>query len=322
MRSASARLSPACDQTGLYGVFGRTLSRKSVAAYAERCASPRRATGCAADVHLAEPVAIGSLASTQIVRSSMVTLTLIGGPTALVEYAGVRWLLDPAFSPPGEYGSGLVKTAGPALEPATLGTIDVVLLSHDQHADNLDPAGRELLPGVGQVLTTAPAAERLGGTTHGMEPWSTLRVPRAGGDAVTVTAVPAQHGPDGSEPVMGAVIGFVLAAPGEDTVYVSGDNASLDVVGEIVARVGTVDVAVLFAGAAQVPSRFDGAYLTLSSDRAAQATILLGARAAIPVHYEGWSHFQQGAESLRGAFAGNGVGDRLRLALPGETVTA
>jgi hypothetical protein len=37
----------------------------------------------------------------------MVKLTLIGGPTALLEFAGVRWLLDPAFSPPGEYGNGL-----------------------------------------------------------------------------------------------------------------------------------------------------------------------------------------------------------------------
>jgi L-ascorbate metabolism protein UlaG (beta-lactamase superfamily) len=252
----------------------------------------------------------------------MVKLTLIGGPTALLEFAGVRWLLDPAFSPPGEYGNGLVKISGPALDPAALGAIDVVLLSHDQHADNLDPAGRELLPQAGRVLTTAEGAKRLGGNAHGIEPWSIVQVPRAGTEPVTVTAVPAQHGPDGCEPVTGPVIGFVLAAPGEDTVYVSGDNASLDVVGEIVARLGTVEVAVLFAGAAQVPTRFDGAYLTLSSDRAAQATILLGARAAIPIHYEGWSHFQQGADSLRGAFAGNGIGDRLRLALPGETVTA
>jgi L-ascorbate metabolism protein UlaG (beta-lactamase superfamily) len=252
----------------------------------------------------------------------MVKLTLIGGPTALLEFAGVRWLLDPAFSPPGEYGNGLVKISGPALDPAALGAIDVVLLSHDQHADNLDPAGRELLPQAGRVLTTAEGAKRLGGNAHGIEPWSIVQVPRAGTEPVTVTAVPAQHGPDGCEPVTGPVIGFVLTAPDEDTVYVSGDNASLDVVGEIVAHLGTFDVAVLCAGAAQIPSRFDGAYLTLSSDRAAQATILLGARAAIPVHYEGWTHFQQDAESLRGAFAGNGIGDRLRLAQRGETVTA
>ena len=81
-------------------------------------------------------------------------------------------------------------------------------------------------------------------------------------------------------------------------------------------------MAILFAGAVQLPHRFDGAYLTLSSDRAAEAAKLLGVRAALPVHFEGWSHFTQGSRELRAAFAGNGVSDRLVLAERGETVTA
>ena len=40
----------------------------------------------------------------------MLKLTLIGGPTAVLEYGGVRWLTDHAFSSPGEYAGGLVKT--------------------------------------------------------------------------------------------------------------------------------------------------------------------------------------------------------------------
>jgi CspA family cold shock protein len=40
--------------------------------------------------------------------------------------------------------------------------------------------------------------------------------------------VPALHGPEGSEHLVGEVTGFVLAGPGLPTVYVSGDNASLD----------------------------------------------------------------------------------------------
>jgi hypothetical protein len=137
-----------------------------------------------------------------------------------------------------------------------------------------------------------------------------------------VTALPAQHGPDGTDHITGPVIGFLLEADGEDRVYVSGDNASLDVVRTIAERVGDVDVAILFAGAVQLPHRFDGAYLTLSSDRAAMATKLLGVRAALPVHFEGWTHFTQGARELRAAFAGNSVSDRLVLAERGETVTA
>ena len=252
----------------------------------------------------------------------MVKVTLVGGPTAVLEYAGLRWLTDPALSEPGEYAGGLVKTTGPAIEPEALLPIDVVLLSHEHHSDNLDPAGREFLPSAGRVLTTGQGAERLGANATGLEPWSSVEVERGGGSPVTVTAVPAQHGPDGTDHITGPVIGFVLRADGEDTVYVSGDNASLDVVRGIVERIGGADVAILFAGAVQLPRRFDGAYLTLSSDRAAEATKLLGVRAALPVHFEGWAHFTQGARELRAAFAGNSVPDRLVLAERGETVTA
>lgn len=251
----------------------------------------------------------------------MTTLTLIGGPTALLRYGGINWLTDPAFSPPGEYPGGLVKTTGPAIPAAELGQVDVVLLSHDQHSDNLDPAGRELLPSVGRVLTTTAGAERLKlDNVIGLEPWATAQIERPDGARVTVTAVPAQHGPDGSEPVTGAVIGFVLAGDGLDTVYVSGDNASVEVVRGIVERVGAVDLAVLFAGAVQIPQRFDGAYLTLSSDRAAEAAKVLGARVVIPVHFEGWTHFTQGSDALRAAFAGNGITDLLRLPERGQTI--
>jgi L-ascorbate metabolism protein UlaG (beta-lactamase superfamily) len=245
----------------------------------------------------------------------VITVTLVGGPTAMIEYAGLRWLTDPTFSEPDTY-AGLTKTTAPRLDPAQLEPVDVVLLSHDQHSDNLDPAGREFLPRAERVLTTTAGAERLGDNATGLEPWSTFAI----GD-VTVTAVPALHGPPGAEPVTGPVIGFVLSSEGEDTVYVSGDNASVDVVDEIAERLSPIDVAVLFVGAVQIPARFDGAYLTLSADRAAIATELLQARAVVPVHFEGWTHFTQGLPQIRAAFAGYGLSDRLVAAEPGETVT-
>ena len=227
----------------------------------------------------------------------------------------MRWLTDPTFSEPGTY-EGLTKTTAPRLSPEEVGAVDVVLLSHDQHSDNLDPAGRAFLPRAGRVLTTVAGAERLGGNAEGLEPWSSATV----GD-VTVTAVPALHGPPGAEPVTGPVIGFVLKSDGEDTVYVSGDNASVHIVSEIVERLAPIDVAVLFVGAVQIPARFEGAYLTLSSERAAIATELLGARAVVPVHFEGWTHFTQGLPQIRAAFAGYSLGDRLVAAEPGETVS-
>ena len=257
-------------------------------------------------------------------HSSRVThaleLTLIGGPTAIFEYGGLRWLTDPTFSPPGEYAGGLVKTAGPALSPDQLEPLDVVLLSHDHHSDNLDPAGRESLARAGQVLTTADGAARLGQKAVGLPPWSSTEIARPDGGSVTVTALPALHGPAGSEAVTGPVIGFALAASELGTIYVSGDNASLEVVREIGRRCGPVEIAILFAGAVQLPQRFDGAYLTLSSDLAAQAAIILDAPTVIPLHFEGWAHFTQGADQLRAAFAGHGVSGRLVIPAPGSPV--
>lgn len=250
----------------------------------------------------------------------MHSFTLVGGPTAVFEYGSMRWMTDPAFSPPGEYG-GLVKLTGPALEPDAVGPIDVVLVSHDHHADNLDPAGRAFLPRAGRVLTTVAGAERLGGNATGLEPWSSVAVEAGDGSSVTITAVPAQHGPDGTDHIQGPVIGFVLRAPGAETVYVSGDNASLDVVRRIAEHVGHVDVAVLFAGAVQLAHKFDGAYLTLSSDHAADAAKILDAHRVVPVHFEGWQHFTQGADALRSAFAGNGIAGRLRVPERGVPLT-
>jgi L-ascorbate metabolism protein UlaG (beta-lactamase superfamily) len=248
------------------------------------------------------------------------TLLLIGGPTAIIDYAGLRLLTDPTFDPPGEHEGGLTKLRGPALAPEEVGAIDAVLLSHDHHADNLDPGGRAFLPRAGRTLTTSAGAERLGGNAIGLEPWARVELERPGGDAVAVTAVPALHGPEGSEPVTGPVIGFVLAADGAPKLYVSGDNASVDVVREIARRSGPIELAVLFCGGVSLPHRFEGAYLTLSADAAAQAAGVLGARAVAPVHFEGWAHFTQGAAELRAAFAAAGIGERLVVPDPGESV--
>ena len=129
----------------------------------------------------------------------MATLTarVVGGPTAVLEYAGLRWLTDPSLSPPGKYEGGLVKTAAPALDIEAIEPIDVVLLSHDQHSDNLDPGGRELLPRAGQVLTTVDGARRLGGNAKGLELWSSVEMERPRGPPVTVTRCRPSTGPKG-----------------------------------------------------------------------------------------------------------------------------
>jgi L-ascorbate metabolism protein UlaG (beta-lactamase superfamily) len=247
------------------------------------------------------------------------TVTLVGGPTALLEYAGLRLLTDPTFDPaPRDYGRedapSLHKTEGPALSPDEVGDVDVALVSHDHHPDNLDEAGRAYLTRARRVITTTAGAERLGGGATGLEPWESTQV-----DAVTITAVPAQHGPDGTDHITGPVIGFVLESDGLPRVYVSGDNASVAVVERIVERLGVMDVAVLFAGGASLEGRFDGALLTLGATEAAQAARVLGARAVLPVHQQGWAHFSAPPEDLHHAFDQAGLSEILVTIAPGQT---
>jgi L-ascorbate metabolism protein UlaG (beta-lactamase superfamily) len=113
------------------------------------------------------------------------------------------------------------------------------------------------------------------------------------------------------------VTGFVLTGAGLPTVYVSGDNASLEVVEEIAARFGPVDTAILFAGAPRFPVLFDGSLIVLDSAQAAEAAAILGARRVVPVHYDGWEHFGEGRDELVAAFTAAGLADRLDLGEPG-----
>jgi L-ascorbate metabolism protein UlaG (beta-lactamase superfamily) len=240
-----------------------------------------------------------------------------GGPTALFEYGGLRFLTDPTFDGPGDYaspGPTLTKTAPSTTSPADLGPIDVVLLSHDEHADNLDASGRALLADVPLTLTTPSGGERLGEKAKGLVDWETVELERPGGGTITVTGVPAIHGPGAREevePFAGHVVGFVLTGEDLPTVYVSGDNASLDAVREIADRFAPIDTALLFAGAPRFPMLFDGGLIVLDSTQAAEATRILDARRVVPVHHDSWAHFTEGREELEAAFAAAGLTDRL-----------
>ncbi|NIL42878.1 MBL fold metallo-hydrolase [Salinispora arenicola] len=246
---------------------------------------------------------------------------VFGGPTALFEYGGLRLLTDPTFDAPGDYyESGqriLTKTAPPSGSSADLGRIDVVLLSHDEHPDNLDNSGRVLLADVPLTLTTPEGGRRLGNRAKGLADWESTELDRPGGGRITVTGVPAIHGPgarEDVEPITGQVVGFVLTGEGLPTVYVSGDNASLDAVKEIAERFEPVDTAILFAGAPRFPGAlFDGALIVLDSVQAAEAAEILGTRRVVPVHYDSWAHFTEGRDELVAAFTAAGLVDRLDL---------
>jgi L-ascorbate metabolism protein UlaG (beta-lactamase superfamily) len=250
-------------------------------------------------------------------------ITVLGGSTTVVDIAGRRIVMDPTFDPPGVHAY-LTKTAGPAASADALGSVDAILISHDQHPDNLDDDGRRLALAAPLVLTHPGAAGRLGPPAVGLQPWQSYDLPDGSGP-LAVQAVPAVHGPaDGQRDASGhincEVSGFVLSGPGLPTVYLSGDNASIRAVKDVADRVGDIDIAVLFAGAASVPTKENGQPLTLTAARAAAAAEVLGAKVVIPAHVDGWAHFSEGVDEFVAAFDEAGVSSLLRVAAHSEWI--
>ena len=222
-------------------------------------------------------------------------LTHIGGPTVLIEIGGRRLLTDPTFDVPGRrysfgWGSFSRKLSGPAVPAAELGRLDAILLTHDHHGDNLDAAGRALLPSAGVVITTASGARRLGGDVRGLDPWESTRL-----DEIEITATPCRHGPALLRPVYGDVVGFALRCEGR-TLWISGDTVLYDGVRTVAERL-QVDVALVHLGAVRFgvtgPLRY-----TLTAGEAIELCRLIRPRVVIPVHYEGWSHFSEGRAAI------------------------
>jgi len=238
-----------------------------------------------------------------------VRLTHIGGPTVLIEVGGWRVLTDPTFDPPGRsyrfgWGTGSRKLTGPAIAASEIGAIDAVLLSHDHHDDNLDPAGRALLPSAGTVITTVPGARRLGGDTRGLEPWASTRLEAPGRPTIEVTATPCRHGPPLSHPIVGEVIGFGLRWDGQEhgVLWISGDTVLYDGVRQVADRL-QVGIALLHLGGVRFPISGPVRY-TMTAREAVELCRLVQPRTVIPIHYEGWKHFREGREAIEHELAG------------------
>jgi L-ascorbate metabolism protein UlaG (beta-lactamase superfamily) len=258
---------------------------------------------------------------------SSIRVTHIGGPTVLLEIDGWRILTDPTFDDPGRkyhfgWGTGSRKVTGPAIPLDDLGRIDAVLLTHDHHADNLDDAGRALLPSSGIVVTTSSGAQRLGSGTRGLDPWGSTRLDGAGRLSIEVTATPCRHGPPLSHALVGDVVGFVLQWHGQEhgLLWISGDTVLYDGVRQVAGRFN-VGLALLHLGSAQFPVTGPVRY-TMTARDAINLCQLLRPRTAIPVHYEGWSHFREGRSAIEHELeaAPVGIRDSFRLLKLGTEV--
>ena len=129
------------------------------------------------------------------------------------------------------------RSTGPAVAAAELGPIDAVLLTTTTTpTTSTTPGGHCCRPPV-------PCSPRCPARNG----WAAMRTgshlgddPAAGADrpTVDVTATPCRHGPPGSRPITGDVIGFALGWDGQrhGVLWISGDTVLYDGVRQVADR--------------------------------------------------------------------------------------
>ncbi|GAA1019403.1 MBL fold metallo-hydrolase [Acrocarpospora pleiomorpha] len=233
-----------------------------------------------------------------------VRFTHIGGPTVLIDVGGWRLLTDPTFDPPGRtyafgWGTSSRKLTGPAVAPADLPPIDAILLTHVHHGDNLDDAGRALLPTAGVIVTTRSGAPAIPGAARGLRADETTRLEAPGRPAIDITATPCRHGPPLSRPIVGDVIGFALTWPGQahGPLWITGDTVYTRAVQATATRLrpGTI---LLHLGGVGFPLTGPLRY-TMTAEQAVRLCETITPHTVLPIHYEGWQHFRENREGVQ-----------------------
>ena len=231
-----------------------------------------------------------------------VTITHIDTACCLIEVEGFRILTDPVFDLPGHWyhhgwGAFSRKTSTPRLDAASLGRIDLVLLSHHQHKDNLDNAGKTILDRGMPVVSTRAAAKKLPNTT-GLAPWETTEL-AINGKKLRITGTPCRHHPPFLPGFFsGPVTGFVLQWEGcTEAIYISGDTVLYSPLYEVGNRF-SIGIALIHVGRATFPWLTGPGKYTMDGKDFIKLVEQMHPRVAIPIHNGGWTHFKESDGSL------------------------
>ncbi|KFY70086.1 hypothetical protein V499_09468 [Pseudogymnoascus sp. VKM F-103] len=265
--------------------------------------------------------------------------------TAILNIDGINFLTDPYFGDAGTFEQeidwskvrlkedfGLDEapppvqlsiSKAPAMKLHDLPPIDAVLLSHEDHYDNLDPEGRRLLDGR-RVFTTMDGAKNLQPrpAVVGLKPWETV-TSIIGGKEFRITGTPCKHFP------FGEVTGFILetdsfgiheASGKPNAIYFSGDTVYIDELKKIKDRVHVM-AAILNLGNAMVEFPIGPIQITMDGKQAVQLVRDIGADVMVPMHFEEWGHFTEHGEDLVKVFEEAGIMDRVCWTTPGVPKT-
>jgi L-ascorbate metabolism protein UlaG (beta-lactamase superfamily) len=195
-------------------------------------------------------------------------LTYVGHATVLIEADGLRCLTDPFLRD----RLGPLRRHGPTPDAATIGPLDLVLVSH-AHPDHFDPRSLRRLQGDPLVIVPhglGRAAQRTDrrvralevGESHQLGEWS-------------ITAVPARH-LRWPFVARARAVGYLMEGP--SSVYFAGDTGFFPAMKDLRGR---ADIALLPIGR-WGPHPGPG---HLDPDGAAAVAALISARVVVPIHW-------------------------------------
>jgi L-ascorbate metabolism protein UlaG (beta-lactamase superfamily) len=247
-------------------------------------------------------------------------LTLVRSATLLVDMAGRRLLVDPMLAPAGATGpipgtpnrrpNPLVELPRPAA--AVVERLDAVLVTH-LHNDHFDAAAADLLdPRV--PLACQPSDEaRLRERGFG-----DVRPVHGGLDlcGIGVTRTAGRHGTGEIGQRMGEVSGYVMRAPGEPALYVTGDTIWCDEVDDALAE-HQPEVVVVNAGGARFAQ---GDPIIMDADDVIETAKAAARSAIVAVHLEALNHCPLTRADLRAAVDAAGIGERVLIPADGEAL--
>jgi L-ascorbate metabolism protein UlaG (beta-lactamase superfamily) len=261
-------------------------------------------------------------------------LRWIGGPTAVIERAGMRVITDPMLGPRAEQAFVLPKhpssgqlnapiaryTAPPEL---SLDALDAILISHT-HADHFDAYAQQHLPKALPLVVAMAGAEAVraaGFSDVRALDWGESTTIAVRGARLRVTAVPAHHAHEAElDQQLGRGNGYVLEwleAAVPYRVYWTGDAVLSDESKTLVKTYGAIDLLLPHMGG--VGGDGGLGLRTMNALEALELVRRVDPRLVVPIHHTTFAHYREPIEALQQRAAESGEGSRFRFMREGES---
>lgn len=239
--------------------------------------------------------------------------------TSILGFGNKKILVDPVLGNKGSY-KGIEgvpnKNRNPLTElPVSVKEIidcDAALVTHT-HSDHFDMAASEILPKSIPVLCQPEDTEKLKG--HGFEDvipvirsreWAGIELIRTAG----------RHGHGAIAVKMAPVSGFIIKAPGEPVVYITGDTVFCRHIEKVMLR-HRPEIVICYCGEAKFNR---GKPITMDARDILSVCRTLPDAKIVAVHMEAWNHCRLTRNELR-EFVLHGINQQVYIPENGEILT-